>query len=133
MHNWVDLLQNALPINAIFGKELPALNNVSVHEIDVKRDGPTVLLRFDLDAFPDCPPVKWKIAGFNRVQVRLLAIGVNELQITGLQPNIYIDIHIVMDGSLIRVQGDNGKFRFDLLTEILVVDGISAYREGGQS
>ncbi len=127
--DWADVVLNAVSVKAIFGSDLPALDGVSIHEIVLHRDGPRVLLRFDLKAFPARPPAKWVAAGFNRVQVRLLAVGVHGLQITGLQSNIHVDIQISMEGSMIRMHGDNGTFRFDVVTESVIVDGISAYRD----
>jgi len=68
-------------------------------------------------------------SGFNRVQVRLLALRAPELLIAGLQPNIQIDLSIKNDGTKVRMSADKGGFRFQLSAESVMVDSISAYRE----
>lgn len=126
---WTDLLLDTGPIKAIFGSNCPTLEGVDLHEIDLLRDGPKVLLRFDLRDFPLDPPAKWASAGFNRVQIRLLAFEVRQLQIIGLNSEMKADINARRDGKLIHLSAESGIFRFDLRAEFLIVEGISAYRE----
>lgn len=131
MTGWTDLLVDVAPVKAIFGLKPPRLEGISLHEIIIHRDGPRVLLRFDLADFPLCPPQKWAAAGVNRVQVRLLALGVQELKIAGLQSKIQIDLGLKKVGSLIRLSADNGTVQLDLGAEAVAVENISAYRETG--
>ena len=127
--SWIDLVLDATPVKAIFGQELPMLEDIDLHEIALHRDGPRVLLRFDLQDFPMHPPKKWVAEGFNRVQMRLLASGVRELHIAGWQANNRVDLRIEKDGSLVRIRADNGVVQLDLIADFLIVDRISAYRE----
>jgi hypothetical protein len=129
MTSWTDSLLDAATVEAIFGEKPPTLEHVDLHEIILHRDGPRVLLRFDLQDFPARPPKKWSAAGFNRVQMRLLVSGVKELAITGWQANVRVDLSIKRDGPLVRLQADNGVVRFDLGAEFVVVESISAYRD----
>ena len=129
MTSWTDLVLDAAPLKAIFGPKPPSLESINVHEVVLHRDGPRVLLRFDLHDFPMHPPKKWSAAGFNRVQIRLLALGVQQLQIAGLQSDIQVDLCIDKDGPLIRLQADNNAVRLYLETDFLIVEGINAYKE----
>jgi hypothetical protein len=130
MTSWTEFVLNAAPVEAIFGAKLPTLQGVDLHEIVLHRDGPRVLLRFDLQDFPAHPPKKWSASGLNRVQMRLLASGVKELRITGWQSNVIVDLSIDRDGPLVRLHSNNGVVRFDLCAESVIVEGVSAYREG---
>lgn len=127
--NWTDLVLDAAPVRAIYGPKPPRLYAIDLHEITLHRDGPRVLLRFDLRDFPEHPPQKWTVAGFNRVQMRLLASGVRELQIDGLQPKTQVDLSIKQEGPLIRLHADNGVVRLDLAAQAVIVESISAYRD----
>ncbi|MDS4055332.1 MAG: Imm50 family immunity protein [Candidatus Accumulibacter sp.] len=131
--NWTDSVLDAAPVRAIFGPSPPSLEGIDLHEINLHRDGPRVLLRFDLQDFPVHPPRKWAFAGFNRVQMRLIALGVQLLEIAGLQSNMKIDLSINKEGPLTRVCADNGTVRLELTAEFLIVDSISAYCDGASS
>lgn len=131
--NWTDSLLDAAPVKAIFGPNPPSLEGIDLHEINLHRDGPRALLRFDLQDFPVHPPRKWASAGFNRVQMRLIALGVQLLEIAGLQSNMKTDLSITKEGCLVRILADNGTVRLELTTESLIVENISAYREGSSS
>ncbi|UXY16752.1 immunity 50 family protein [Chitiniphilus purpureus] len=126
---WTDLVLDVNPIRAIYGANPPTLEAVDLHEMVLHRDGPRVLLRFDLQDFPQHPPKKWVDAGFNRVQIQLLISNIQDLLIIGLKPQTRINIIINKDGPLIRLQADNGIVQFNLTGESLIVDKISAYRD----
>lgn len=87
-----------------------------------------MLLRFDLAEFPPLPPEKWAAAGFNIVQIRLLALGVEELKIAGLQSDMHIDLGLKKDGALLRISVDSGAMKLDLGATSVVVENVSAYR-----
>lgn len=131
--SWIDLVLDAAPVKAVFGPNAPSLEGIDLHEINLHRDGPRVLLRFDLRDFPARAPQKWSSAGFNRVQIRLMALGVQLLKIAGLQSNMKTDLSIKKDGRLVRICADNGTVRFELTAESLVVESISAYCEGSSN
>lgn len=131
MQNWTDYLIDDAPIKSIYGSDIPSLTCVSFHEIVLNRDGPAVLLRFDLHEFPSKPPQKWVKSGFNRVQVKLLATGINRLTINGLKSCMSVNVLISKEEELIRVVGSGDDFEFDLTTEFLLVNSVSAYVDGG--
>ena len=129
MNTWIDYLLDSKPISMIFGQCVPTLKSIVVHEINLHHDGPRILLRFDLAGFPERPPKKWVESGFNRVQLRLLMLGVRELKLIGLQSTIQVDLEIFKDDCLTRVKADNGIFQLDVGAEFVTTEGISAYVE----
>lgn len=131
--NWTDSVLDAAPVKAIFGPNPPSLEGIDLHEINLHRDGPRVLLRFDLQDFPVHPPRKWASAGFNRVQMRFIALGVQLMEIAGLQSSMKTDLKINKEGRLVRICADNGAFRLKLTAESLIVESISAYCEGSSN
>ena len=131
--NWTESLLDAAPVKAIYGSNPPLLEGIDLHEINLHRDGPRVLLRFDLPNFPTHPPQKWASVGFNRVQIRLMALDVQLLEIAGLQSNMKIDLSIRKEGALVCIRADNGAVRLQLAAESLIVESISAYRESSSN
>lgn len=129
MKNWIELISNTASIRAIYGEIVPTLERVDLHEIVLHRDGPSALLRFDLAEFPERPPSKWAASEFNRVQMKLLAVGVKELDISGLQTNCQVDLVISEDDSLIRIRADNGAVHLNIAADEVLINDISAYRE----
>ena len=127
--NWIDLILEAASVTAIFGPHVPTLDGIDLHEVTLHRDGPRVQLRFDLREFPEQPPKKWVSGGFNRVQLRLMALGVQTFSIEGLQSNMKLNLRLEEDGSMRRISASNGLVRLDLTADAVVIEGISAYRD----
>jgi hypothetical protein len=79
--------------------------------------------------FPSDPPKKWRDERCNTVQVRLRAGSVQALEIRGFLISPILDLKILRDGELLRVQGATGGISIDIASEILDVgsDNVSAY------
>lgn len=127
MKNWLELLVDASAIRAVYQNVCPSIADIDLHELVLHRDGPRVLLRFDLPVFPAQPPKKW--LAFNRVQLRLVAVEVCELEISGLRSKCVLNLSIVEEGALIRLTADNGEVKFNIAAKYLMLDSVSAYRE----
>ena len=114
MGDWAELLIDPRPIRAIFGETAPSLDQVELLEIvlDVN-SGPDAILRFDLAEFPSLPPKKWRDEACNTVQVRLRAVSVQALEIRGLLISPVLDLKILRDGELLRVQAATGGISID--------------------
>ena len=125
---WIDFLLDASPIIAIYGTTIPSLNGVYVHEIMLHRDGPNVMIRFDFQSYPDRPPKKWLIKDFNRVQLHLLALSIEDLQIHGGGFERKIDLNVKKIGAFVGVNARSDMFEIDLKARFLAINKISAYR-----
>lgn len=127
--SWIDLLVDSSAIRAVFGEELPTLNKVDLHELSLHRDGPRVSLRFDLSVFPTSPPKKWAALGFNRVQLKLLAVGAHDLAVKGWGSECKCDITISPDNGKLILQAKGRSLEFSMSTDSLFLDGVNAYLE----
>ncbi|MET8198029.1 Imm50 family immunity protein [Micromonospora taraxaci] len=104
---WIDAATNPQGIMEIFGDDTPPLVGVSLHEVIVGRDGPTLRLRLDLPTYPASPPVKWKRGGFNTVQVELLFGGLTELSLRGVSTHMLVDVDIEANrGIILQVKSE---------------------------
>lgn len=128
MRNWTDSLENPDALLAIYGNSVPTLRGVVLHEMTVNRDGPRLMLRFDVNTFPETPPKKWVVSGFNRVQIKLLAVGVQKFSAEGFDADGAIDLTIASENG-VRVDGRSKTMSFSINALILHVDRISAYRD----
>ncbi|MEU5788767.1 Imm50 family immunity protein [Micromonospora purpureochromogenes] len=98
---WLDLVTNPQGLRGIFQGDAPPLVGVSLHEVSIGREGPTLRLRFDLPTFPSNPPANWRRNGFNAVQVELLFGGISELSLHGVGVEMVVDINMEHDGRVV--------------------------------
>jgi hypothetical protein len=90
--SWLALVDGGRAIEAVFGAEAPALDGVSMHELALHRDGPSLTLRFDLARFPAAPPAKWRAQEANTAQVRLVLFGLGSVSIEGFTTTVIGDL-----------------------------------------
>lgn len=124
---WFDFVDGVEFVRKIF-PTAPVLRGLRVFEVDFHRDGPQVMIRFDLNEFPANPPRKWIDSGVNRVQIRLLCIGIVGVEMRGWTANNIADMEIspsVSGGVSLVVQGEGFFLRGDF--EYIAVEGLSAY------
>lgn len=128
MTTWLDAVDDARAVRAIYGDDVPSLTAVPVHEIRLHRDGPRVTLRFDLSSYPATPPRKW--AGLNTVQVQLTLVDVLELSVEGWSNDPVADLSLTRDGDVLTMTS-TGATRCRARARAAVVDKISAYQDMG--
>lgn len=128
MRNWTDTLENPGGLLAIFGNRCPTLSEVVLHELTLNRDGPRLILRFDVNTFPDSPPKKWVVSRYNRVQLKLLAVGVRKFSAEGFDTDGSINLIIASEDG-VRIEGNSKTMSFVVISQTLHVDEISAYQD----
>lgn len=114
-------------IKTVYDGEIPALDKVCLHEIRIGRDGPEVHVRCDLAIFPANPPEKWKSAGYNCVQVELVASGVREFRVSGDFGSSECSITVEEDNKLVTLSSSSAHLDFYVRSSFLRLDRISAY------
>lgn len=129
MKNWLELVTNPDPIRAIFGSEIPTLDDIDLHEIILHHDGPKVILRFDLKDFPKQPPKKWLAGQFNKVQLKIQAFGLQNLKLDGFQNRCIVDLTVFEDKGIIHLGYESAGSSLALEAVALIVDGITAYAD----
>ncbi len=125
--DWVSLLVNPEPIRAIFGPQVPSLTGVDVHDLLLGRDGPSLIVRFDLPDYPAAPPRKWVDAQANRVQLRLRAVDVRELSVNGIEWATVTVMTLRSEDGGVRLRLTGAGESLDALVGWVYVDSISAY------
>lgn len=128
--DWVDLLDKAVFLRKLY-PVAPSLRKVRLFEVGLLSDeGPVVDIRFDLNEFPAAPPAKWVQACANTVQVRLMCIGVLDLELQGWTFNIVADIDIARSedkGLIVTISAEGVRFRG--VFEFIWVDSVSGYMQ----
>lgn len=124
--DWADHLQDAAPIRSIF-PATPSLESVCLHEVRLHQDGPRLSLRFDLNSFPENPPTKWRAAGYNRVQLTLMLIGLPEIEIKGWDINNVGSLRMTRDGAGVQLIFTSPACQLRIRADFVTLEKISAH------
>lgn len=124
---WLDLLEDATSLRSLYGNYTPSLEPVHLHEISLHRDGARVNLRFDLEEYPKDPPKKWRILGFNTVQVQLALIGIRELSLRGWSSRMDAKMSLSREVDCLRVIMSTSFMAIDIKAEWAMMVKVSAY------
>ncbi|MFE3541952.1 Imm50 family immunity protein [Nocardia sp. NPDC059177] len=130
--NWIELVENSDSLTKMYGGKVPSLLELNLHEIELHRDGPTLKLRFNLNSFPENPPIKWTMENCNTVQIELELRPVADATINGIHNISVVDIDIspvtLNDVDVIRVR-TTGKStsQIDAIGERIHLSKVSAY------
>ncbi|HRW18043.1 MAG TPA: Imm50 family immunity protein [Dermatophilaceae bacterium] len=126
MPGWTDLILNPEGIRALY-PDPPSLDDVTIHEWRLDRDGPTVIARFDLTDLPARMPEKWARLGHNRVQLEMAFVSVSDLAVRGIASTMTGPLTVTRDGARIVVGFRSPEASVDLVCEFVHVRGISAH------
>lgn len=129
MGNWTGLLINPQGIRSIFPITDGLLDSVELHDIKLDRSGPTIVLRFNLEAYPENPPKKWEMQGFNCVQLELRLIDVTAVSINGWSNVSNIRLEMESMNGEINVRGANEFFKFEICAKFANIGKIWAYEQ----
>lgn len=127
--SWIDVLDHNQFLRSLFPSSDPPLDAVRLHEIKLHQDGPTVILRFDLNEYPAVPPTKWRAAMSNTVQVCVAGITVRELAIRGWTCNNIGRLVFERGVDTIDVEFDAGGCRVAATFEHVWVNSVTAYHK----
>jgi hypothetical protein len=127
--DWIALAERSEFLRRLF-PESPPLQGVRLFEVGFHEDGSRVMLRFDLNAFPQKPPPKWVHGEANTVQVRLVGVDVQELEMRGWTTLNLADIRLQpSSGSRVVLSAQAEGFFLRCSVSGLYVEQVSAYQQ----
>ena len=128
---WADALDNPEHLRAFFDRN-EGLENISLFEASLDRDGPTLKLRANLVRFPDRRSPRWH-ESFNQAQVTLSLWILGDLEIHGWETVMHgallmrrvseTELHFAFECPGVSIRGRAGSVRLDNLT---------AYQDGSR-
>lgn len=124
---WSHCFSGVEKLSAVYGTNIPPLTRVVIHDIRIHRRGPTVEIQLELAEFPSSPPKKWMTAGYNRVQIQLVAFSVTDVKFQGGFQTPVCDLEITSEGNLVMIKSFSDQLNLQIETEFLSVGKISAY------
>jgi hypothetical protein len=124
---WLDALEDPRPILAVYSGKEPSLTSADVHEVTLHRDGPTMTLRFDLAAFPEDPPAKWRKQRCNRAQVSLMLVGLSDVTIHRWSVCCRTDLALTKVPNGVRLSASSEGIELQACARSAVVSRLSAY------
>lgn len=120
---WYDKLIQNNSLKQLY-KDVPALTNVEINKISLKRDGEEVSIIFELPVYPDNPPVKWN--GCNTVSVEILFSIISEFELELKESYMHGDIDIFSQDGNLRIN-ISGNLKCSFISETAVIQRFSAY------
>jgi hypothetical protein len=131
MTSWIDLVDGDTAIRTIFGEQLPSLRGISVHALAFQRDGPSLIMEFDLATYPLRPPRKWSAQNFNTVRVQLRLGPLLAVTMSGWTSTTPIaDMSLDSNGDSLAVSIRGGELSLDAVARSAFLAKISAYIDG---
>ena len=120
---WYDKLIQNNSLEQLY-KDVPALTDVEINQISLKRDGEEVSIIFELPVYPDNPPAKWNDCNTVSVEISFSVISGFELELKEGYMHGNIDISS-QDGNLkINILGN---LKCSFVAETAVIQRFSAY------
>jgi len=122
---WTDLPCNEL-MRRVFSTP-PEVGYIDLFDIEMKRDGPTITINFDIiDTLPDKPPEKWG-KDFNRCRIGLYCAGVTGVSISGISTSMPAKIEFYLREGNNRVIINGNDFSIDFMCQHIHLTGPSVY------
>ncbi|MCT8350202.1 immunity 50 family protein [Photorhabdus temperata] len=122
---WTDLPGSEL-MRRVYSNP-PFINEIDIFSIDVKRDGPTVIMSFDLvNSLPDKTPDKWG-KDFNRCRAGIYCFGVSDLNMQGIETDMVakVDIKIMDNKNIVSIK--NNDINIKIICSHISLTGPSVY------
>ncbi|MFM9447661.1 Imm50 family immunity protein [Streptomyces acidiscabies] len=126
---WDSLLHNPEGIRAVYGGGLPDLRGVQVHEVTLLRDGPVLKIRLDLPMYPEAPPRKWALQGFNTVQIEFSFGSVQRVLVEGFSVEVRADISVSEEEGKVKLDLSAQDVHIEAVADTFYLSKISAYED----
>jgi len=122
---WTDLPCNEL-MKRVFSKP-PEIGVIDLFDIEIKRDGPSIIVNFDIiDVLPDLAPAKWGTQ-FNRCRVGIYCLGVSNVIISGVSTNMMAEISFNLSSNAKEVIISGDDFNMSFTCDHISLTGPSVY------
>ncbi|WP_445374571.1 Imm50 family immunity protein [Photorhabdus tasmaniensis] len=109
---WNDL-DGTILLNKVFSNPVE-ISDIDLFDIKIDREGPAVIISFDLiGKLPDNPPVKW-VKGYNKCRCGINCGGVSSINIEGIAVNMLAKIEIKKENGHNKVIINGSNFRLNL-------------------
>jgi hypothetical protein len=113
---------------ALFPSEELEIETVNLHDILVIRDGPSVIVRFDLIKNPTKFPKKWTDKAYKTVQITLRIFSEAEISIDGLSSDLTARLDLQRaSANQIKLSLVWSTGSATILGKFLIIDRVTAY------
>ena len=126
--SWHQLALNPQSLDSLYDV-VPALGSVELFSIELDRDSAQLQIRVELPIFPDKPSARWH-KNFNRVQIKLSFLGIENFQAQGWDRSMKVRIEInKRDGGLdVALSNPEIDLAYSFQTGFMRIENISAYQ-----
>ena len=120
---WYDKLIQNNSLKQLY-KDVPALTDVEINQIALKRNGEEVSIIFELPVYPDNPPAKWN--GCNTVSVEISFSVISGFELELKESYMHGDIDISSQDGNLKIN-ISGNLKCSFVAETAVIQRFSAY------
>ena len=120
---WYDKLIQNNSLKQLY-KDVPALTDVEINQMSLKRDGAEVSIIFELPVYPDNPPAKWN--GCNTVSVEISFFVISGFELGLKEGYMHGDIDISSKDGNLKIN-ISGNLKCSFVAETAVIQRFSAY------
>ncbi len=123
---WQDFISGQNPLVAVFDT-IPDITEIEMNQISLQRSGEMIEIIFDIEAFPQNPPSKWK--DLNTLQIHLFLTGVQNFKLENwkIPTQGKLTAEKNDDNSLINVAFTSAGCTFRAQVQALMIQKINAY------
>lgn len=127
--DWVDNLTDRRAVDAVFTDGPPSIDRIDLHAFQVDRDGPVLIVRFDLDDFPANPPAKWRAGGYNVAQLTLRLAGLESFSAQGVAARLIGRLGVTREIGGVGLGFEGDPLSFSAQGKWLLVDALKGYAD----
>ena len=120
---WYDKLIQNNSLKQLY-KDVPALTDVEINQISLKRNGKEVSIIFELPVYPDNPPAKWN--GCNTVSVEISFFVISGFELELKEGYMHGDIDISSKDGNLKIN-ISGNLKCSFVAKTAVIQRFSAY------
>jgi hypothetical protein len=120
---WYDKLIQNNSLKQLY-RDVPALKDVEINKISLKRDGEEVSIIFELPIYPDNPPEKWNDC--NTVSVEISFSVISEFELALKEGYMHGNINISSKDGNLKIN-ISGNLKCSFVAETAVIQRFSAY------
>lgn len=131
MKYWNEL-DHSFFFNKIFSSSI-AIGEIDLFTLTLDNNRPTLTLEFDIDEYPDNPPLKWTQQDFNTCRIGITCGNPENLTIKNIPTNKKLKIKISIHERIYTVTAFNDEALIEFKTEYVLLCDPSGYQNAANS
>ncbi|HLL55257.1 MAG TPA: Imm50 family immunity protein [Myxococcaceae bacterium] len=127
--SWLYCADNPEAVTQLYGAAVPSLEGVRLAEVSLHEDGPRLRLRGDFGTFPENPPARWRLQGYNTVHFELDFFHFSDVSIQGWDSDNRVTLHLEsLSGPQVALRVTGDTVNIQLRCAMLRISRLEGYQ-----